>query len=69
VAHKLFDEIAPRFTDRNGGYIHIFKTRNRPGDGAALAIVELIPPEVQEAKEKTGKKPAKKKEKANQKKS
>ena len=69
VAHKLFDEIAPRFTDRNGGYTHIFKTRNRPGDGAALAIVELIPPELQEAKEKVSKKPAKKKEKGPQKKS
>jgi large subunit ribosomal protein L17 len=69
VVHKLFDEIAPRFTGRNGGYTHIFKTRNRLGDGAALAIVELIPPEVQEAKEKASKKPAKKKEKAAQKKS
>lgn len=69
VAHKLFDEIAPRFTGRNGGYTHIFKTRNRPGDGAALAIVELIPPAVQETEEKASKKPAKKKEKGSQKKS
>lgn len=69
VVHKLFDEIAPRFTDRNGGYTHIFKTRNRPGDGAALAIVALIPREVQEPKEKASKKPAKKKEKGPQKKS
>ena len=69
VAHKLFDEIAPRFTGRNGGYTHIFKTRNRPGDGAALAIVELIPLAVQETEEKASKKPAKKKEKGPQKKS
>jgi large subunit ribosomal protein L17 len=69
VAHKLFDEIAPRFTGRNGGYTHIFKTRNRPGDGAALAIVELIPPAVQATEEKASKKPAKKKEKGSQKKS
>jgi len=61
VAHKLFDELAPRFAGRNGGYTHIFKTRNRPGDGAALAIIELIPPEVKEEK-KAGKKPAKKKD-------
>ena len=70
VTHKLFNDIAPRFAGRNGGYTHIFKTRNRPGDGAALAIVELIPPEVQEVKEKADKKPAaKKKKKAAQKKS
>jgi large subunit ribosomal protein L17 len=61
VAHKLFNEIAPRFAGRNGGYTHILKTRNRPGDGAALAIIELIPPEIKEEK-KAGKKPAKKKD-------
>ena len=64
VAHKLFTEIAPRFAGRNGGYTHIFKTRNRQGDGAPLALIELIPPEIKEApkeKEKTGKKAAKKK--------
>ena len=61
VAHKLFNEIAPRFAGRNGGYTHIFKTRNRPGDGAALAIIELIPPEVEKEK-KAEKKPAKKKD-------
>lgn len=61
VAHKLFTEIAPRFTDRNGGYTHIFKTRNRPGDAAALAIIELLPLADKEAKGKTDKKPAKKK--------
>ncbi|OGP83416.1 MAG: 50S ribosomal protein L17 [Deltaproteobacteria bacterium RBG_16_54_11] len=61
VAHKLFTEITPRFAGRNGGYTHILKTRNRPGDAAALAIIELLPPEVKEEKEKAGKKPAKKK--------
>jgi len=61
VAHKLFTEIAPRFAGRNGGYTHIFKTRNRPGDAAALAIIELLPLEVKEEKEKAGKKPAKEK--------
>jgi len=70
VAHKLFTEIAPRFTGRNGGYTHIYKTRNRQGDGAALALIELIPPEIKKTtkeKEKTSKKAAKKK--AGQKKS
>jgi large subunit ribosomal protein L17 len=61
VAHKLFTEITPRFAGRNGGYTHIVKTRNRVGDGAALAIIELLPPEVKEEKEKAGKKPVKKK--------
>ncbi|OGP52826.1 MAG: 50S ribosomal protein L17 [Deltaproteobacteria bacterium RBG_13_52_11] len=61
VAHKLFNEIAPRFTGRNGGYTHMFKTRNRPGDSAALAIIELLPIAGKEEKEKADKKPAKKK--------
>jgi large subunit ribosomal protein L17 len=61
VAHKLFTDIAPRFAGRNGGYTHIFKTRNRPGDRAPLAIIELIPPEIREEAEKAKKKPAKKK--------
>lgn len=61
VAHKLFTEITPRFAERNGGYTHIFKTRNRAGDGAALAIIELLPAEVKEEKEKARKKAAKKK--------
>jgi large subunit ribosomal protein L17 len=61
IAHKLFTEIVPRFAGRNGGYTHIFKTRTRPGDAAALAIIELLPTEVKEEKEKAGKKPAKKK--------
>lgn len=59
VVRKLFDEIAPRFQGRNGGYTHILKTRNRVGDGAALAIIELIP--TQEKEPKTTKKSAKKK--------
>ncbi|MBW2039344.1 MAG: 50S ribosomal protein L17 [Deltaproteobacteria bacterium] len=59
VVQRLFNEIAPRFTERKGGCTHIFKTRNRPGDGAALAIIELIPTEGKE--EKASKRPAKKK--------
>jgi large subunit ribosomal protein L17 len=60
VVGKLFNEVAPRFEGRNGGYTHIFKTRSRPGDGAALAIIELIPPVAKQ--EKAGKKPTKKKD-------
>ena len=43
---KLFDEIAPRFADRPGGYTRIVKLGTRAGDGAEVAIIELIGSEV-----------------------
>ena len=39
---KLFEEIAPKYTDRNGGYARVLKTENRRGDNAPMAIVELV---------------------------
>ena len=39
---KLFDEIAPKYTERKGGYARILKTGNRRGDNAPMAIVELV---------------------------
>ena len=36
---KLFDEIAPKYTERKGGYARILKTGNRRGDNAPMAIV------------------------------
>jgi len=39
---KLFAEIAPRFTKRTGGYTRLIKTRVRIGDGARMAVVELV---------------------------
>ena len=39
---KLFDEVAPKYTDRNGGYARVLKTGNRRGDNAPMAIVELV---------------------------
>ncbi len=42
VASKLFNEIAPRFTGRNGGYLRLVHTRNRLKDSAPMAILEFI---------------------------
>ena len=42
IVHKLFDQIGPRFQDRNGGYTRILKLGARQGDGAEVAVIELI---------------------------
>lgn len=42
VANKLFDEIAPKYKDRNGGYTRMYKLGQRKGDGAEVVRVELI---------------------------
>ena len=39
---KLFDEVAPKYTERKGGYARLLKTGNRRGDNAPMAIVELV---------------------------
>ncbi|MBI2369918.1 MAG: 50S ribosomal protein L17 [Deltaproteobacteria bacterium] len=43
VAKKLFDTLAPRFRERSGGYTRIVKVGPRPGDGAPMSVVELLP--------------------------
>jgi large subunit ribosomal protein L17 len=42
VASKLFDELAPRYQARAGGYTRVLKTRRRTGDAAPLSLVELV---------------------------
>ena len=42
VVKKLFDEIAPAYAERNGGYTAVYKTGPRRGDAAEMAIVKLV---------------------------
>ena len=42
VAKKVFDEVAPKYADRNGGYTRITRTGFRRGDAAEMAVIELI---------------------------
>lgn len=42
LADKLFDEIAPKYKERNGGYTRIYKLGPRRGDAAEIVILELV---------------------------
>ncbi|MDD6175374.1 MAG: 50S ribosomal protein L17 [Firmicutes bacterium] len=42
VVKKLFDEIAPKYAEKNGGYTRVLKTGTRRGDAAEMAIIELV---------------------------
>jgi len=54
VVSSLFTLIAPRFSARNGGYTRIIPTRNRMGDAAPMAVIELVDRAKKEEAEKKG---------------
>ena len=57
VVKKLFDEIAPLYTERSGGYTRIIRTGPRRGDAAEMCILELIMEEKAAPKAKAAAKP------------
>ena len=42
AVNKVFNDLAPRYKDRNGGYTRIVKTQERKGDNALMVILELV---------------------------
>jgi large subunit ribosomal protein L17 len=64
VTSKLFDELAPRYRERPGGYTRVLKVRTRIGDAAPISLVELVDREAPKtaAKEKPAREKAKAKE-------
>ncbi len=62
VVHKLFDSLAPRFSDRNGGYTRIIRLGYRKGDSAEMALLELLGSEFSPPLEEDKKKSSKKKQ-------
>jgi large subunit ribosomal protein L17 len=59
VVTKLFTEIAPRYTERPGGYTRIIKLGIRPGDNAPISVLELVEAEMKPKKVSAKPAPAK----------
>jgi len=58
VVHKLFEEAPKRFADVSGGYTRVIKIGHRPGDAAAVSLVQLVSPEPKKKKKPRRKKKA-----------
>ncbi len=63
VVKELFEEIAPKYSERNGGYTRVLKIGVRPGDASQMAFVELLEFETYFKKKKEAAEEKKKKEK------
>lgn len=48
ATEMVFDEYAPRFEDRPGGYTRVFKLGPRKGDGAMMVLMELLPDDIED---------------------
>ena len=62
IVEKVFNELAPRYSSRNGGYTQILKLDERKGDGSLIVLLKLVEEKSQEPEKKTAKKESKKKE-------
>jgi len=66
LVKKLFEDIAPQFASRNGGYSRVLRLGTRLGDGASLSLVELLTAKPVVEKDKKGKKAKVKEEEVKQ---